>query len=174
MDKEKGKKGSLIIKTWERCKSIGRGRRVSISPGGSGRDAVYKKSRSWASMEVSLKEEKRSKKSRWVAPEGCFTVYIGPEKQRFVVKTKYANHPLFKILLEEAESEYGFNSEGPLVLPCNVDLFCKMLLAMDDGDGHNSKKIFRQGCNFARGYGSYRLLTPPPMIAINQFSVIWS
>ncbi|OMO99487.1 Auxin responsive SAUR protein [Corchorus olitorius] len=167
MDKEKGKKGSLIIKTWERCKSIGRSRRGSTTPAGGG--AVYKKSRSWPSMEVSLKEENRSKKSRRVAPDGCFSVYVGPEKQRFVVKTEYANHPLFKILLEEAESEYGFNSEGPLVLPCNVDLFCKVLLAMDDGNGHNSKKIFRQGCNFARGYGSYRLLAPHPMIAINQF-----
>lgn len=148
---EKGKKGNLIVKTWERCKSIGRAR------------ALSKKSKSWPSMDASLKEEKRTRKNR-VAPEGCFSVYVGPRRQRFVIKTEYANHPLFKILLEEAESEYGFNSEGPLVLPCNVDLFCKVLLAMDDGDN----KI-RQGCSFAKGYGSYRLLSPPRMIAINQF-----
>ncbi|XWS39353.1 hypothetical protein CRYUN_Cryun18bG0045800 [Craigia yunnanensis] len=117
LSKGKGKKGNLIIKTWERCKSIGRGLKGSSS----GNSHVL----------------------------CCFSVYVGAQKQRFVIKTEYANHPLFKILLEEAESEYGFNSEGPLVLPCNVDLFCKVLLAMGDGDN----KI-RQGCSFAKGYGS--------------------
>ncbi|MBA0563188.1 hypothetical protein Golob_008186 [Gossypium lobatum] len=151
----KGKKGNLIIKTWERCKSIGRGRSRHAP-------AIYKKSKSWPSIDVSLEEEKRTRKNR-VAPEGCFTVYVGHQKQRFVIKTEYANHPLFKILLEEAESEYGFTSEGPLMLPCNVDLFCKVLLAMDDGDN-----TIRQGCGFANGYGSYRLLTPPWMMATNQ------
>ncbi|KAK8636660.1 hypothetical protein V6N13_124402 [Hibiscus sabdariffa] len=152
----KGKKSNLIIKTWERCKSIGRGN--------GGRVRALYKSKSWPSMEVSLEaEEKHRTRKKRVAPEGCFTVYVGPQKQRFVVKTEYANHPLFKILLEEAESEYGFNSEGPLVLPCNVDLFCKVLLAMDDGN--NS---IRHGCRFAKGYGSYQLLSPPWMMATNQ------
>ncbi|KAE8736368.1 putative Atrazine chlorohydrolase [Hibiscus syriacus] len=153
----KGKKSNLIIKTWERCKSMGRGRTNGGVPG------LYK-SKSWPSIDVSLEaeEKRRTRKSR-VAPEGCFTVYVGPQKQRFVIKTEYANHPLFKILLEEAESEYGFNSEGPLVLPCNVDLFCKVLSAMDDGDN-----TVRQGCRFAKRYGSYQLLSPPRMMAINQ------
>ncbi|XP_022748947.1 auxin-responsive protein SAUR32-like [Durio zibethinus] len=160
VSKAKGRKGNLIIKTWERCKSIGRGRKGSSS--GNTR-ALYKKSKSWPPMDASLEEEKRTRKNQ-VAPEGCFSVYVGAHKQRFVIKTEYANHPLFKILLDEAESEYGFDSEGPLVLPCNVDLFCKVLLVMEDGDS----KI-RQGCNFAKGYSLYRLLTPPRMIAINQF-----
>ncbi|GMJ09729.1 SMALL AUXIN UPREGULATED RNA 55 [Hibiscus trionum] len=111
----KGKKSNLIIKTWERCKSLGRGNGGRVP-------ALYKKSKSWPSIEVSLEaEEKHRTRKNRVAPEGCFTVYVGPHKQRFVIKTEYANHPLFMILLEEAESEYGFNSEGPLVLPCNVD-----------------------------------------------------
>ena len=160
VSKGKGKKSNLINKTWERCKSIGHGHKYSLS--GNAR-ALNKKSKSWPSMDASLKEEKRTRNNR-VAPEGCFSVYVGPQKQRFVVKTEYANHPLFKILLEEAESEYGFSSEGPLVLPCNADVFCKVLLAMDDGDNN-----IRQGCSFAKGYGSYRLLTPPGIIAINQF-----
>ena len=108
LSKGKGKKGNLIIKTWERCKSIGRGRKGSSSGNSRG---LYKKSKSWPSMDASLKEEKRTRNNR-VAPEGCFSVYVGAQKQRFVIKTEYANHPLFKILLEEAESEYGFNSEG--------------------------------------------------------------
>ncbi|XWS63502.1 hypothetical protein CRYUN_Cryun06bG0103700 [Craigia yunnanensis] len=137
VSKGKGIKGNLINKTWERCKSIGHGHKGSPS----GNTRALNKSKSLPSMDASLKEEKRTRKNR-VAPEGCFSVYVGPQKQRFVVKTEYANHPLFKILLEEAESEYGFSSEGPLVLPCNVDMFCKVLLAMDDSDN----KI-RQGCS---------------------------
>jgi hypothetical protein len=44
-----------------------------------------------------------------VAPEGCFPVYVGPKKQKFVIKIEYANHSLFQMLLEEAESEYGYD-----------------------------------------------------------------
>ncbi|KAE8663928.1 putative Atrazine chlorohydrolase [Hibiscus syriacus] len=154
----KGRKSNLIIKTWERCKSIGRSRNNGGVP------ALYK-SKSWPTIDVSLgadQEKRRTRRSR-VTPEGCFTVYVGPQKQRFVIKTEYANHPLFKILLEEAESEYGFHSEGPLVLPCDVDLFCRVLLAMDDGDN-----MVRQGCRFAKRYGSYQLLSPPRMMTINH------
>lgn len=53
-------------------------------------------------------------------PEGYFSVYVGPDRQRFVVKTTRINHPLFKVLLEEAEKEYGYNCDGPLVLPCDA------------------------------------------------------
>lgn len=69
-----------------------------------------------------------------MVPEGCFSVYVGPQKQRFVIKTENANHPFFQILLEEAASEYGYNNEGPLELPCDVDLFVKVLVEMDSSD----------------------------------------
>ncbi|KAF8390691.1 hypothetical protein HHK36_025218 [Tetracentron sinense] len=154
--KGKGKKG-LIIKTWERCRSIGGGRKRSpVNP-----FTPMSKSRSWPRNSDSPEENKLIVRGQ-VAPEGCFSVYVGPQKQRFVLKTKYANHPLFKMLLEEAELEYGYNSEGPLALPCNVDLFYKVLSEMD------SDKI-RQGCNFAKGYGSYRLLSPSRMVVMNRF-----
>lgn len=161
--KGKGRKGNLIVQTWERCKSLGRGSKRtsrlvrSLTP----------KSKSWPRMDTSSLEdhEKRPRKRR-VAPEGCFTVYVGPQKQRFVIKTEYANHPLFKILLEEAETEYGYNPEGPLALPCNVDVFCKVLVAMDDT---NTDAKIRQGCGFAMNYGSYQLLSPSRLLAMNRF-----
>ncbi|KAG6708927.1 hypothetical protein I3842_06G106300 [Carya illinoinensis] len=156
--KEKGKKG-LIIKTWERCKSLGRGRKMSSS--GPVR-ALTVKSRSWPSIGPFLREEEKLARKRRVAPEGCFSVYVGPQKMKFVIRTEYANHPLFKMLLEEAESEYGYDNQGPLVLPCNVDIFLKVLLEMEDG--HEIQK----GCGFKR-HGSYHLLSPSRMIAINQF-----
>ncbi|KAL3747990.1 hypothetical protein ACJRO7_009249 [Eucalyptus globulus] len=68
-----------------------------------------------------------------LVPAGCFPVYVGEGdgKERFVVKTEYVNHPLFKSLLEDAESEYGFCSQGPLSLPCHPDFFFKVLAEME-------------------------------------------
>lgn len=155
MDVTKGKKKGLICKTWERCKSVGRCHKMSP------RHALTMESKSWPGIETSPEDEKRSRKRR-VAPEGCFSVYVGPEKQKFVIKTEYANHPLFQMLLEEAESEYGYDNQGPLVLPCNVDIFCKVLLEMEDG--HET----HQGCGFKLS-NSYHLLSPSRALAINQF-----
>ncbi|KAJ9176138.1 hypothetical protein P3X46_011483 [Hevea brasiliensis] len=162
--KGKGRKRNLIIQTWERCKSLGRNSKKTSRLVRS----LTGKSKSWPRLHPNSMEEddQFSRKKRQVAPEGCFSVYVGPQKQRFVIKTEYANHPLFKILLEEAESEYGYNPEGPLALPCNVDLFYKVLVAMDD---HNDETN-RQGCGFSMKHGSsYRLLSPARLIAMNQF-----
>ncbi|KAI5664976.1 hypothetical protein M9H77_24299 [Catharanthus roseus] len=76
------------------------------------------------------KSEKQQSKKR-VVPEGCFSVYVGAELQKFVIKTECANHPLFKILLEDAELEYGFDCDGPIKLPCDVDLFFKILAEIE-------------------------------------------
>ncbi|KAE9467592.1 hypothetical protein C3L33_00495, partial [Rhododendron williamsianum] len=123
-DKAKGKK-NLLLKTWDRCRSLPRERSTSST-------GTFTKS--------------KSRRNDRAAPEGCFSVYVGPEKQRFVIKTKYANHPLFKMLLEDAEEEYGYNSEGPLLLPCDVDLFCEVLAEMD---GREEEIVPR--CGFAHG-----------------------
>lgn len=100
-----------------------------------------------------------------VAPQGCFTVYVGPKKQRFVMETQSANHPLFVKLLEEAESEYGYSSHGPLVLPCTVDVFYKVLMKMEVADENG-------GCGFGRtssSHASYQYLSPFHLYAVNQF-----
>ncbi|KAJ4973473.1 hypothetical protein NE237_006647 [Protea cynaroides] len=162
-EKSKGKKG-LILKTWQLCRSMssrGPRNRLFLTP--------ILKSRSWTprirSSPLSSPADKScsSKRTRrLVVPEGCFTVYVGPERQRFVIKTECVNHPLFKILLEEAELEYGYYSQGPLSLPCDVDLFYKVLSEMDCGE-------VRQGCSFAKRCGSYDLLTPPRMLGMNGF-----
>ncbi|GFS33965.1 hypothetical protein Acr_00g0031490 [Actinidia rufa] len=144
MNRKAAKKG-LITKTWEQCASMG----------GGGRKLMMK-SKSWP---------RSGGERRRVAPDGCFSVYVGPQKQRFVIKTEYANHPLFKMLLEEAELEYGYNSAGPLVLPCKVDFFCEVLMEMEYSDE------IRQGCSgFAKSHPSYRLLSPSrTLLAINKF-----
>ncbi|KAK4377123.1 hypothetical protein RND71_003419 [Anisodus tanguticus] len=123
----KSKKG-LITKTWERCTSFGSfgGKKNYTS---ENQHSLSIKRKSWTeSISIGTGEKIR------VVPEGCFSVYVGSERQRFVIRTKYLNHPLFRMLLEEAESEFGYSSEGPLVLPCDVDLFEKLLMEMDDSD----------------------------------------
>lgn len=103
-----------ILRGWKRCRSLGDVEKYEL--------------------------EKKQQKSQ-IAPEGCFSVYVGPKKQRFVVRTELVNHPLFKMLLEDAEMEYGFCSEGPILLPCEVDFFYKVLADIEtitsDHDDHN-------------------------------------
>lgn len=137
------------MKTWKRCKSLGwfGGKRRS-KLGCDDEDGRVKG------------ERDGGRKKLRVAPEGCLSVYVGEEGQRFVIKTEYVNHPLFKMLLEEAESEYGYDSGGPLKLPCRVDLFVKVLVEMDSDD---DDIYVRRGCAFARSpAAAYHHLSPSP------------
>ncbi|KAK8537715.1 hypothetical protein V6N13_096477 [Hibiscus sabdariffa] len=105
-----------------------------------------------------------------VAPEGCFFVYVGPERERFTIKTEDVNHPLFRMLLEDAEREYGFSNEGPLLLPCEVDLFNQVIAEIKDGDDPDMTPLCSFACSPSpsrrststanKGHGSYKLLTP--------------
>jgi SAUR family protein len=69
----------------------------------------------------------RSTPVRQKPAEGCFSVYVGTERERFVVRTECVNHPLFQVLLEEAEEEFGYTATGPLELPCDAEAFTRVL-----------------------------------------------
>ncbi|KAF8389476.1 hypothetical protein HHK36_026171 [Tetracentron sinense] len=56
-------------------------------------------------------------------PSGSLAVYVGPERKRFVIPTRYLNLPIFVSLLKKAEEEFGFQSDGGLVMPCEVGFF---------------------------------------------------
>ena len=85
------------------------------------------------------------------SPPRCFSVYVGPERERFVVRAECANHPLFRRLLDDAEREYGYAAQGPLALPgCDVDAFLDVLWQMehdeaDDGGGQLLDAAARPG-----------------------------
>jgi len=159
------KRKGLLKKTLERCKTFAAGMK---NKGGSTSHVLTRRSKSWPNR-TSLSSSKEGNEcnsinKRRVTPEGCFSVYVGPEKQRFVIKTAYVNHPLFKMLLEEAESEYGYNCEGPLVLPCEVSLFVKVLVEMDsEEESDEIQCAARYPCS------PYHLLASPRSLAINQF-----
>ncbi|TVU34583.1 hypothetical protein EJB05_16420, partial [Eragrostis curvula] len=103
---------------------------------------------------------------------GCFSVYVGPERERFVVRADRASHPLFRRLLDDAEREYGYSAQGPLALPgCDVDAFLDVLWQMerdgidDDGDdGEIAAGTASPICGMRSGSKSraagYRMLSP--------------
>nr|GMD95254.1 auxin-responsive protein SAUR32-like [Ipomoea batatas] len=148
-----GGKKELIIKTWERCKSLGGlGKKASLF-------RLMKKSKSWSH---GLRMEKRIGVGA-APPEGWLWVCVGEEKQRLLIKTERVNHPLFRELLEEAESEYGFRSDGPLIFPCEVDHFLRVLREMESSahdDDPTCENNNGRGCSFAR-HRNHHLLTPP-------------
>ncbi|CAN1744944.1 Auxin-induced protein X10A [Linum perenne] len=58
-------------------------------------------------------------------PKGHVAVYVGEgyrdKKKRFIIPVTYLNHPLFQVLLDRAEEEFGFDHPtGGLTIPCSV------------------------------------------------------
>ncbi|XP_047966105.1 auxin-responsive protein SAUR50-like [Salvia hispanica] len=68
-------------------------------------------------------------------PTGTFVVYVGGERERFVVPTSHLSHPLMRILLEKAQSEFGFNQRNGLVVPCSVNAFREVINAVECCNG---------------------------------------
>ncbi|KAK9122811.1 hypothetical protein Sjap_012413 [Stephania japonica] len=64
-------------------------------------------------------------------PTGFFAIYVGEERQRFVVPTSYLSHPVFRMLLEKASDEFGFQQKNGLVVPCSVSTFQEAVSAVE-------------------------------------------
>jgi len=99
------------------------------------------------------------------AAAGYFTVLVGPEKERFGVRARCANHPLFRALLDEAETEYGFaGCDGPLELPCAVDDFMEVMWEMEQDDPAASPGCGRFAAGTSRGHHlqqqGYQMMSP--------------
>ncbi|KAL5201079.1 hypothetical protein ABZP36_035433 [Zizania latifolia] len=67
-------------------------------------------------------------------PRGYCPVYVGPEQRRFVIPTRYLGHPVFRLLLEKAEEEFGFRHEGALAIPCETETFKYILQCVERHD----------------------------------------
>ncbi|XP_076882254.1 uncharacterized protein LOC143530662 [Bidens hawaiensis] len=117
---------------------------------------------------------RRSKRAAVGCLEGFCPVYVGPS---------IVNHPLFSMLLEEAVTEYGYNSNGPILFPCDVDLFYKVLAEMEVKDHVKSLGSFVYGsCSplnpsrrletngadrMGKGYGSFEPIISSRCIKVN-------
>ncbi|CAL9162400.1 unnamed protein product [Musa hybrid cultivar] len=60
-------------------------------------------------------------------PKGCMAVYVGAEMRRFVIPTSYLRLPLFRVLMESAADEFGFDQVGGLRIPCDEEDFTELL-----------------------------------------------
>ncbi|KAL1547862.1 auxin-responsive protein SAUR50-like [Salvia divinorum] len=65
-------------------------------------------------------------------PRGYLAVYVGPELRRFIIPTSYLRDPLFKVLLDKAEEEFGFDHSGGLTIPCEIETFKYLLQCMEN------------------------------------------
>ncbi|XP_047312352.1 auxin-responsive protein SAUR19-like [Impatiens glandulifera] len=79
------------------------------------------------------------------APTGFLAMYVGEERRRFVVPMSYLSHPLFKILLEKAHDEFGFQQRQGLVMPCSVNEFKEVVNAVETCHGRfDFGKLFKE------------------------------
>ncbi|KAL0924029.1 hypothetical protein M5K25_004831 [Dendrobium thyrsiflorum] len=102
-------------------------------------------------------------------PVSWVSVRVGSEKEKFLIQPEWMNHRLFRLLLDEAEEEYGYMTKGSLELPCSVEVFNLVLWEMDQEEADSAAATSPALCGFAasplRGMRSrYRLLSPSPLV----------
>ena len=74
------------------------------------------------------------KKSLSRTPRGYLALYVGEERRRFLLKANMINHPLFAILLEKANEEFGFDQEGAIRIPCDIAFFEHIMLLVESNN----------------------------------------
>ncbi|CAL9046922.1 protein SMALL AUXIN UP-REGULATED RNA 12-like [Musa acuminata AAA Group] len=84
--------------------------------------------RRWRAL--SLRRRGEEDGSRGAVRPGSVAVYVGQERRRFVIPTRFLNLPVFAALLQRAEEEYGFPPAGGLALPCDPAFFRYVLDAL--------------------------------------------
>ncbi|XP_022954048.1 auxin-responsive protein SAUR50-like [Cucurbita moschata] len=98
-----------ILKRWKR---LANGEKSGGGGGGGGNDKLLKTTGGFVTEDV---------------PKGYLAVCVGEEHKRFVIPTHYLTHQAFRILLREAEEEFGFHQQGVLQIPCHVSVFQDIL-----------------------------------------------
>ncbi|KAJ0253625.1 SAUR-like auxin-responsive protein family [Hirschfeldia incana] len=58
-----------------------------------------------------------------VPMKGHFAVYVGKSRARHVIPITLLNHPIFQMMLQEAEEEFGFRQERGITIPCDQNIF---------------------------------------------------
>lgn len=77
----------------------------------------------WKRAALAPKPGKNNNGGGASVPKGFFAVCVGEEMRRFVIPTEYLGHWAFEQLLRKAEEEFGFQHEGALRIPCDVEVF---------------------------------------------------
>ena len=126
------KKLNLMLK---RCKTLSRqlGRTSSYSSlrSKSARDHQAD-DHMWGSAHMVLAQDDHEKRDASTNHEDCETVvFVGSSRRRFLVKSKYLNHPLLKAIIQKSNK----NPAGEdLSVKCEVVLFDHLLWMLDNAD----------------------------------------
>ncbi|KAL7589176.1 protein SMALL AUXIN UP-REGULATED RNA 12 [Lactuca sativa] len=75
-----------------------------------------------------------TRQQRRIPSPGSLAVYVGAERHRFVIPMRFLNMPVFVSLLNKAEEEFGFQTTGGLVIPCDVIFFKRLLKVLESNE----------------------------------------
>ncbi|XP_004499411.1 auxin-responsive protein SAUR76 [Cicer arietinum] len=108
------KKINLLLR---KCKSLSRQ---------LGRSSSYSSLRSKSTKEELYAEHDMQQN------ENCETIFVGSTRKRYVISSKYLNHPLLTALINKSK-EKG-SDENILVVNCEVVLFDHLLWMLENAD----------------------------------------
>ncbi|CAH1434638.1 unnamed protein product [Lactuca virosa] len=108
----------------------------------------------------------------------------GLRKKNFLIKTWERCRSIPSSAgVSDAEVEYGYDTPGPILLPCEVDLFYRVVAEMEtmEMEPHGCKLRYGScspfnpsrrlinagGDQMVKGYGGYGLLTPSRLVKMN-------
>ncbi|CAH8385489.1 unnamed protein product [Eruca vesicaria subsp. sativa] len=63
-------------------------------------------------------------------PKGHFVVYVGENRVRYVLHISFLTRPEFKLLLQQAEEEFGFDHDMGITIPCDEVAFKSIVTSM--------------------------------------------
>lgn len=129
MDGKKSNKISDIVRLQQILKKW---RKMATAPKPSPSIANSTSSKNSNKSMKFLKKTLSFSESSMSLPKGSLAVCVGREMKRYVVPTEYLSHRAFGMLLREAEEEFGFQHEGALRIPCEVEVFERILKVVED------------------------------------------
>ncbi|XP_022133168.1 auxin-responsive protein SAUR15 [Momordica charantia] len=110
-------------------------KKVKVRAGTDGGEAEASHHESLLRDRLELSEDQESQSPSSSTPTGSFAIYVGDERQRFVVPTSFLSHPLFRMVLDKAYREFGFEQRNALVVPCSVSAFQEIVSAVECCNG---------------------------------------
>ncbi|AED98192.1 unnamed protein product [Arabidopsis thaliana] len=64
-------------------------------------------------------------------PKGHFVVYVGHSRSRHVIPISFLTHPIFQMLLQQSEEEFGFFQDNGLTIPCDEHFFRALISSIN-------------------------------------------
>ena len=106
-------------------------------------------------------------------PSGHVAVYVGSSCRRFVVRASYLNHPILWNLLVQAEEEFGFVNQGPLVFPCEESVFEESIRFISRSRGFTCPDDVKKNCHVE--IRSDRWIESRPLLnGVSEKAIWWS